>query len=54
MLWWCRKNNISDHHLNLISRIDLLPPSYRGNQLKKYLAFMCIQVGGMKNCWTEE
>ena len=28
----------------MISRINLIPPSYRGNQLKKYLAFMCIQT----------
>ena len=35
---------ISDHHLNMISRINLIPPSHRGNQLKKYLAFMYLQT----------
>jgi len=39
-----RKNNTSDHHLNMIHRLNLIPPSYRGNQLKKYLAFMYLQT----------
>ena len=39
-----RKSNASDHHLNLLHRLSLIPPSHRGNQLKKYLAFMCLQV----------
>jgi len=38
------KNNTSDHHLNMIYRLSLIPPSFRGNQLKKYLAFMCLQT----------
>ena len=36
--------NKSDHHLNMIYRISLVPDSYRGNQLRKYLAFMYLQV----------
>ena len=38
------KNNISDHHLNMVYRLSLIPPSFRGNQLKKYLAFMYLQT----------
>ena len=33
-----RKNNASDHHLNMLHRLSLIPPSYRGNQFRKYLA----------------
>ena len=33
----------SDHHLNMMHRINLIPPTYRGNQLRKYLAFMYLQ-----------
>jgi len=39
-----RKNNTSDHHLNMLARLALLPPSFRGNQLRKYLAFMYLQT----------
>merc|ERR1719508_529489 len=39
-----RKNNTSDHHLNMLHRLSLVPPSYRGNQLRKYLAFMYLQT----------
>lgn len=38
------KNNSSDHHLNMIHRLSLIQPSYRGNQFKKYLAFMFLQT----------
>ena len=38
------KNNSSDHHLNMIHRLSLIQPSFRGNQLKKYLAFMFLQT----------
>ena len=34
----------SDHHLNMVYRISLVPDSYRGNQLRKYLAFMYLQT----------
>jgi len=34
----------SDHHLNMLHRIHLLPPSFRGNQVKKYLAYMYLQT----------
>jgi len=34
----------SDHHLNMLHRIHLVPPSFRGNQVKKYLAFMYLQT----------
>ena len=33
----------SDHHLNMMHRINLIPQTYRGNQLRKYLAFMYLQ-----------
>ena len=36
----------SDHHLNMIHRLQLIPPSFRGNQLRKYLAFMYLQTLG--------
>jgi hypothetical protein len=39
-----RKNNASDHHLNMLARLGLIPPSLRGNQLKKYLSFMYLQT----------
>ena len=32
-----------DHHHNMVNRIRLLPPTFRGNQVKKILAFMCLQ-----------
>jgi len=38
------KNGTSDHHLNMVARIGLLPPSLRGNQLKKYLSFVYLQT----------
>ena len=38
------KNNSSDHHLNMVHRLSLIPPSFRGNQFKKYLAFMNLQT----------
>ena len=38
------KNNVSDHHLNMLHRLSLIPPTCRGNQLKKYLAFICLQT----------
>jgi len=34
----------SDHHLNMLHRIHLVPPSYRGNQVRKYMAFMYLQT----------
>ena len=34
----------SDHHLNMLHRIHLVPPSFRGNQVRKYLAFMYLQT----------
>jgi len=37
-------NNTSDHHLNMLARLALIPPSFRGNQLRKYLAFMYLQT----------
>ena len=39
----------SDHHLNMMHRINLIPPTYRGNQLRKYLAFMYLQCLGEVN-----
>ena len=36
-------DDTSDHHLNMMHRIHLIPPTYRGNQLRKYLAFMYLQ-----------
>ena len=33
----------SDHHLNMLHRINLIPRTHRGNQLRKYLAFMYLQ-----------
>ena len=38
------KNGYSDHHLNMVARLGLLPPSLRGNQLKKYLSFVYLQT----------
>jgi len=38
------KNGTSDHHLNMIARLGLIPPSLRGNQLKKYLSFVYLQT----------
>jgi len=38
------KNGTSDHHLNMVARLGLIPPSLRGNQLKKYLSFMYLQT----------
>ena len=38
------KSNASDHHLNMLYRLSLIPPSLRGNQFKKYLAFMNLQT----------
>merc|ERR1712020_554152 len=32
-----------DHHHNMVYRIRLLPPTFRGNQVKKILAYMCLQ-----------
>ena len=32
-----------DHHHNMVNRIRLLPPTFRGNQVKKIFAFMCLQ-----------
>ena len=32
-----------DHHHNMVNRIRLLPPTFRGNQIKKILAYMCLQ-----------
>ena len=32
-----------DHHHNMVNRIRYLPPTFRGNQVKKILAFMCLQ-----------
>jgi len=34
----------SDHHLNMLHRLHLLPPSYRGNQVKRYLAYLYLQT----------
>jgi len=34
----------TDHHLNLMYRLSLFPPSSRGNQVKKHLAFMYLQA----------
>jgi len=34
----------SDHHLNMLHRIHLVPPSYRGNMVRKYMAFMYLQT----------
>jgi hypothetical protein len=34
----------SDHHLNMMYRLSLFPPSSRGNQVKKHLAFMYLQI----------
>ena len=39
----------SDHHLNMMHRINLIAPTYRGNQLRKYLAFMYLQCLGEVN-----
>jgi len=38
------RDGTSDHHLNMLHRIHLIPPSYRGNQVKKYMAFMYLQT----------
>ena len=32
-----------DHHHNMLNRIRLLPPTFRGNQVKKIYAYMCLQ-----------
>jgi hypothetical protein len=32
-----------DHHHNAVHRLDLLPPTFRGNQIKKSVAFMHLQ-----------
>ena len=32
-----------DHHHNMHNRIRLLPPTFRGNQVKKIYAYMCLQ-----------
>jgi hypothetical protein len=34
----------SDHHLNMLHRIHLVPPSFRGNQVRKYLAYLYLQT----------
>ena len=34
----------SDHHLNMLHRLHLLPPSFRGNQVKRYLAYLYLQT----------
>jgi len=63
MTWNCRErgqkesrelvtnyDESSDHHLNMIYRISLVPDSYRGNQLRKYLAFLYLEtLAGLKN-----
>ena len=38
------RDDSSDHHLNMISRLCLIPPTLRGNQLRKYLAFLYLQT----------
>jgi len=35
---------LDDHHLNIIHKLELIPPSYRGNQLKRFLAFYYLQT----------
>lgn len=32
-----------DHHHNMVRRLELLPPSIRGNQVKKAVAFLNLQ-----------
>ncbi len=34
---------INDHHHNMMSRLQLLPPSLRGNQVRKAVAFLNVQ-----------
>jgi len=34
----------SDHHLNMLHRLHLLPPSFRGNQARRYLAYLYLQT----------
>ena len=34
----------SDHHLNMLHRLHLLPPSHRGNQVRRYLAYLYLQT----------
>ena len=34
----------SDHHLNVLHRIDLVPSSLRGTQLRRYLAYLFLQT----------
>ena len=36
----------SNHHLNMLHRLQLIPPSFRENQLRKYLPFMYLQTLG--------
>ncbi len=32
-----------DHHHNMVARMDLIPPSLRGNQVRKGVAFLNFQ-----------
>ncbi len=32
-----------DHHHNMVARLQLIPPSYRGNQVKKNVAYLHLQ-----------
>ena len=32
-----------DHHHNMVARLNKLPPSLRGNQVKKNVAFLHLQ-----------
>ena len=38
------RERTSDNHLNMLHRIQLIPPTFRGNQMRKYLAFMYLQT----------
>eukprot|EP00088_Acartia_fossae_P061105 TRINITY_DN73359_c0_g1_i1.p1 TRINITY_DN73359_c0_g1~~TRINITY_DN73359_c0_g1_i1.p1 ORF type:complete len:180 (-),score=11.86 TRINITY_DN73359_c0_g1_i1:120-620(-) len=35
---------MADHRHNIIYKLELIPPSYRGNQLRKFLAFHFLQT----------
>lgn len=32
-----------DHHHNMLKRLQLIPPTFRGNQVRKNMAFIHLQ-----------
>lgn len=48
----CAQFDELDHHHNMVRRLQLLPPSLRGNQLKKNVAFLNLQqILNLGNGW---